>query len=1152
MSEKDFKASFPDIAWAGEDKVQNWPVSQEILSTGFDTEKSSKLQIPAGKLKPGWYLLKLTASDRFGETVESRAYFSTFANNGAGLPAPAACRHNQGISADGDDKFEPGESADLFFASSLKNQHVLLEMEKDGDLLLRKWLHVSVLHKETFAILETHRGNVNYSYSFARENRSFNSRGVLNIPWSNKDLTISYGTFRDKLAPGQEEEWVVTIKGPKNEKVAAELAVAMYDLSLDAFAANSWDLKPWPVSYAWNSCEPLGYNETVAEIPAYDDYAYIDGSINRYYQGLNWFDWNRYGLFNLFSPLEADQRVLSAIPMEITMKGKAAKSAAPAPAVAEAAEPGQASVESEAPPAKLDFSTVDVRTNLNETVFFYPQLMTDSAGNVVIRFTMNEALTKWKFLALAHTRELQTAISTREVVTSKDLMVAPNPPRFLRENDVFEFSAKVVNMTDTTLSGEAKLELVNALTGEKLDWTSLSSAPVQQRFTVAAGQSSPLFWKIKVPDVSVLPALEHTVIAIAGDFSDAERNAAPVLTNRMLVTESLPLPVKGGQTREFVFKSLKNSNSPTLKHEAFTLEFTQNPAWYAVQALPYLMEYPYECSEQVFSRYYANSLASTVANRYPKIKEVFDRWRSLQPAALESNLTKNEELKTALLEETPWVLEAQSETQRKNNIGLLFDLNTMSYRKESALAKLLESQRPSGAWSWFSGGPESWYITQHIAAGMGHLRKLGADAPRNQDASREMTRKAVSYCDQMLLKSYSELERLVKEGRAKWEDDHLDYMAIHYLYMRSFYAGEVETSPELDKAQRYYLDQAKKYWLDKGLSLEAMLALALHRAGETDHALKISKSLKERSLLSEDLGMYWKYPVGWWWHQAPVETHSLMIEVFNEIARDAASVENLKIWLLKNKQTNDWKTTKATSMAIYALLSTGENWLEDNQPVAITVGSPGGRQADNFNAAVKAAQLSAEAGTGYFKARVPGSAVSADLAEVRISNPNRVITWGAVYWQYFEQLDRIKSFEETPLKLQRKLFRVVNTPTGEVLETLNAGESFKVGDKIMVRIELRVDRDMEYVHMKDMRAGGFEPVNVLSSYNWQGGLGYFENTRDAATNFFFSWLPKGTYVFEYPLRATYRGDFSTGTTTIQCMYAPEFTSHSEGGRVTVE
>jgi len=323
---------------------------------------------------------------------------------------------------------------------------------------------------------------------------------------------------------------------------------------------------------------------------------------------------------------------------------------------------------------------------------------------------------------------------------------------------------------------------------------------------------------------------------------------------------------------------------------------------------------------------------------------------------------------------------------------------------------------------------------------------------------------------------------------------------------------------------------------------QGMLTLALHRNNDATTTTAMVKSFKGRALHNDEMGMYYKYDRGYYWYQLPIETHAMMIEVFDEVAKDTKAVDDLKVWLLKNKQTNNWKTTKATSAAVYALLSRGDNWLLDDTPVNIKMA---GKTID-----VDPSEM--EAGTGYFKKAWDGKSVKAEMGTVQVENPNNVVAWGAIYWQYFEDLDKITTFEETPLTLKKQLFKETNTARGPVIEPITATEKLEPGDKIKVRIELRVDRTMEYVHMKDMRASGFEPINVLSTYKWQDGLGYYESTRDASTNFFFSYLPKGTYVFEYPLRVNHKGDFSNGITTIQSMYAPEFTSHSEGVRVKVE
>ncbi|MDH3711388.1 MAG: hypothetical protein OER04_15950, partial [Cyclobacteriaceae bacterium] len=710
-------------------------------------------------------------------------------------------------------------------------------------------------------------------------------------------------------------------------------------------------------------------------------------------------------------------------------------------------------------------------------------------------------------------------------------------PRFFRENDYMTFSAKVTSMAEKALSGQARLEFFDALTMKPVDDLMNNENQVQD-FTVQAEQSVALEWSIEIPEG--LQALMYRIVAKADNFSDGEEMAIPVMTNRMLVTESLPLPIRGKQTKDFKFTKLANNTSTTLKHHRLTLEFTSNPAWYAVQALPYMMEYPYECTEQVFSRYYANSLASHIANAHPKIRRVFDTWKNIQPEALLSNLEKNQELKTALLEETPWVLQAQDESQRKRRLGLLFDLNRMADEQARALDKIRKAQYGNGGFPWFPGLPEDRYITQHIIAGMGHLDVLGVNEVRNDASNWNMVRSALNYLDGKMADDYRKLKALANKGRIKLSDNHLNATVIHYLYTRSYFK-DIKVDKNHEEALNYYLGQAKKYWLRENIYTQGMVALALHRFGESDSTEPIIKSLKERALHSDELGMYWKGSGGYYWYQAPIETQALMIEVFDEVAQDETAVEDLKVWLLKQKQTQDWKTTKATAEACYALLRRGTDLLIDEQLVAIKVGDETLDPRRNEDTQV-------EAGTGYFNTSWSGAEISAEMGNVQVSKQNDGVAWGALYWQYFEQLDKITP-AKTPLQLDKKLFKQLNTERGPVITPISDESELSLGDLIKVRIELRVDRNMEYVHLKDMRAAGFEPVNTLSSHKYQDGLWYYESTRDLATNFFIGYLPKGTYVFEYPLRVSQKGDFSNGITSIQSMYAPEFASHSEGIRV---
>ena len=465
-------------------------------------------------------------------------------------------------------------------------------------------------------------------------------------------------------------------------------------------------------------------------------------------------------------------------------------------------------------------------------------------------------------------------------------------------------------------------------------------------------------WTLTIPDD--VQAVQYKIVAKAGDFSDGEQNALPVLTNRMLVTETLPMWIRSNETRTFTLDKLKNNTSTTLKNHKLTLEITSNPAWYAVQALPYLMEYPYDCNEQTFSRYYANALASHIANSNPRIQEVFNQWKNTD--ALLSNLEKNEELKSILIQETPWLRDAQSETEQKKWIALLFDMNKMNNELNSAKRKLENNQMDNGAWPWFEGGRPNRYITQHIITGFGHLKQLNVSA----DDESQMIRKAITYLDGEFVQEYKDIRKYDKD--VDLSKDHLSYTQLHYLYMRSFFP-EIERSKEVKTITEYYQTQIQKYWLSRPLYAKGLMALVSHRVKDEKMATKILKSLKENSITNDELGMYWKEnKPSWFWYQAPVETQALMIEAFAEIDNDVKTIDNLKIWLLKNKQTNSWSTTKSTTDAVYALLLQGSDWLSVTDAVEVLVGN-------KKIAPSKLEDVKVEAGTGYYKTSWNGSEI---------------------------------------------------------------------------------------------------------------------------------------------------------------------------------
>jgi hypothetical protein len=1144
-SREEYYQHFPFDLFDDETNKFKWERSKEVFDVNFNTADKKTFTLDnLNKWKSGEYVLEIKALDASGQEVKEVSYFTVSAPSDKTIPTPQVS-YFQSVKMNA----EPGEKASLTIGTSDKKINVLYEVERDGELLSKQWITLSNEQRLLeVPITEADRGNVGIHYTFIKNNRLYTQSQTISVPFSNKNLEISFASFRDKLQPGQQEQWKILIKGKGAEKVAAEMVATLYDESLDEFRSNSWYANFFNAHYTrlgWNSSN--GFNIKNLAIYSKDWNPGHERSPNgAYFDSFNWFGYSFYDTYYRNSRygvggVALNKRMAkSELSESETMFDMAAAPAEEKESVAENDIKGNVPPINPPKPPAEDFSQVKVRTNFNETAFFYPHLKTNAEGEIIINFTIPEALTRWKMLGFAHTPDLKSGSIINHLVTQKELMVVPNQPRFFRENDKMIFAVKVSSLVDTELSGQAQLEFFDALTMKSVD-AQMKNSDKSKTFSLKPRQSANLEWSIEIPEG--VQAITYRVVAKAGNFSDGEEMTIPVVTNSMLVTESLPLPIRGEQTKEFKFEKLGNNKSTTLRHHRFTLEFTSNPAWYAIQALPYLMEYPYDCVEQTFSKFYANSIASHIANSNPRIKLVFDTWKNIQPDALLSNLEKNQELKSALLEETPWVLHAKDESQRKRNVGLLFDLNKMANEQERALDKIVKAQNSSGGFSWFPGFKEDRYMTQHIISGMGHLDVLGVRAVREEVRTWNMVTKALGYLDYQIKNDYERLKAQAKKGLIKLEDNHIGYSQIHYLYMRSYFK-DVNIPEDVNEAFTYYRGQAKKYWLGKGLYMEGMLALALHRFDDKVTPAAMIKSFSERALQSEEMGMYWKSERGYFWYQAPIETQALMIEVYDEVAKDVKLVEELKVWLLKQKQTQDWKTTKATTEACYALLRRGTDALASTKLVEIKVGN-------EVIDPTKREDMKVEAGTGYFKTAWTAAEINSGMGKITISKTDEGVAWGAAYWQYFEQLDKITA-AETPLKLSKQLFKQVNTDRGPVITPITEKSPLQLGDLVKVRIELRVDRDMEYVHLKDMRAAGFEPMSTLSTYRYQDGLVYYESTRDLATNFFIGYLGKGTYVFEYDLRVSQKGDFSNGITNIQCMYAPEFASHSEGIRVVVK
>ncbi len=1145
---KTFKEKFPTYEFDQEGDYKGWKVESTAQSGKFEVPNVATITLNnLNKWKPGIYKYTASTKDKNGALIEDITYFTVF-NTASKSPLAnevfKVTLLNKSV--------KPGEIAQVLLSTSEKHLNVYMTVDLKGKTVQEEWLHLKNEQKIIeFPVDEHHIGGFSIDLFVLKNNRMQQETVNVLVPEPAHNLSVTLESFRDKLLPGAEETWTFVIKNAQNEKVKAELLASLYDASLDElFTQNSFNLSLYkPYHYKVNWSAPIGFGkQRGGNINYYwNDYVSMP---YRSFPALNYFGYSTYSYFGGYrfaknALMDADDMQPGMQTVEMAADEIEAKEAPSAPmAVA-----GKAAFENEADNKPVvdentsETASLQVRKNFNETAFFYPQLHTNEAGEIRIQFNMPESLTKWKLIGLAHSTTLEIGQIEKELVTQKDLMVMPNMPRFLRETDTIVVSTKISNLLNENISGNVSIKLFDPVTNEEITGD-FEVFKVLQTFYIAPNGNTQVSWQLKVPDT--YSTVKYQIVARTDKHADGEENVLPILSNRMLVTEAMPMPISGVGSKTFQFEKLMQQKSTTLKHHNLSLEFNSNPAWYALQAMPYMMEYPYECAEQTFTRYYANAIATHLLNTKPRIKEVIKAWGQDSPDAFLSNLNKNEDLKELLLAETPWVLNANSESETKRNLSILLDLDRMEGELNKALTKTIQAQSNNGGWAWFPGMKENRYITQHIVTGLGHLDVLGIQDIKSDRKVRNMVVKGVNYLDQEIVKDFENVKKYHAETYLK--ENHLGYMQIQYLYMRSYFL-EINMNKKTEEAVQYYKTQAEKYWLTYNVYAKGMIGLAAKRMKMEALATSIHKSLKDNAIIQEEFGMYWKsYKIGYYWYQAPVETQALMIEFFNEM-EDNAAVEQLKMWLLKEKQTTHWKTTKQTSEAVYALLINGIDLLASEDLVNISIG---GKAIKYVKEDPKSPyEVIAEAGTGYIKTSWKAAEIKAKMGEVKVSKTNPGPAWGALYWQYFENLDKI-TFHETPLKLEKKIYQIKMTEKGEKLVPITVNHPIKIGDKVRVRIELRTDRNLEYVHMKDMRAAGLEPINVISTYHYRDGLGYYQATKDAGTNFFFDYIPKGTYVFEYDLRAAQLGSFSNGIATIQCMYAPEFTPHSEGIRVHIK
>ena len=1079
------------------------------------TVEANKSFVPEAiyALPSGNYRLKLSAKDTQGRECTASKNFLLFSLNDKRPPFVITdWFYQDGL------EFDAASPATIYIGSSEKNVYLLYDVFAGNKRLESKRIQLSdSVISFRFPYKKEYGDGILVSMAFVKDGRLYSHNARIMKPAPEKKLQLKWTTFRDKLRPGQQEEWKLTVLYPDGRPAEAEMLATMYDASLDKiYSAHKLDF-----GVDFHYVVPLTYWNTSYMRNAY---LYVDFPLKRFRA----------------VPLEYSELIIpSTGRMEAVVVGYGGspratltgalkirgRSAANAVMNQEAVTDmvlqeemvetsAQEKVEMGSSEELAETGDIQIRENFAETAFFYPQLRTNETGEVSISFVLPESLTRWKFMGLAHTQNVDYGKIEATATASKEFMLQPNMPRFVRVGDKANIAASLMNLSDKGVKGTVRMELFNPET-EKVFYSQ------KQKFDMKGGETGHVNFAFEVSDKYAVMACR--MVADGDTFSDGEQRYIPVLTDKQWVTETVPLNVNGEGVHTFSLENLFNKHSKTASEQRLTVEFTAHPAWYAVQALPVVANPQNEDALSWATAYYAHSLAACIVKENPRIKQVFDSWKA-QGGTKEtfmSNLHKNQELKNILLAETPWLTEATNEAEQKQRIATLFDLNTMNSGLAVSVEKLRELQNGDGAWSWYKGMQGSRYVTTQV---MEMLVRLNALTPHDADSRMQpMIQKGFEYLGKQAAEEYKSMKEAEKKGAVGIRPSE---QVLRYLYICAL-DGK---APVDEKVNRYFIDKLSGEGKELTIYGKALGAIILQQAGKVAEAKLFMQSLMEYSVVTDEMGRYFDTPkarYSWFSYKIPTEVAAM--EAIQRITKDTKAIDEMKRWLLKQKQTQTWETPIATADAVYVLMATGtSDLLANTGGVEITLGK-------------EVIRTPADDAIGYIKKTVIGDVMN--IKKVRVDKEGTGMGWGAVYAQYLESMDQIGE-QGNGLSVSRQLYK------GD--EALNESAPLKVGDKITVRLTVKADRDMDFVQIKDDRAACMEPLQAVSGFRWSNGLGYYQATKDASTQFFIDQMRKGTYVIEYQVYVNRTGEYQTGIATVQSAYAPEFGGHTGGYRVMVE
>ena len=1090
------------------------PVAYYIYKVGAEGKKGA--QVLEGKMQSntafvpkdiyalpsGKYRIELKTFDDHQHECKAESDFTLFSVNDRKVPYPTTAwlYHDSEV-------FAEGQPVTCYAGTSEKDVYLLVDIYNNQGRLKSERIYLNdEIRKFTFHYQKEYGDGLEVNFSIIRNGRLYVEDAYIRLAEPDKHLNLSWKTFRNHLRPGNQEEWIMKITDKDGRPAKANLMAMMYDAALDDIYVRHQHhrlsfVRRWIGGYAhfgigdhWMNAEmkfPFTSESTGFDFMSSDLYS-------------------RLLKLNLYGRPYARNGVVE---LKSKVYSVGAQNAPLTDAVFEEEIVVESTEESRLipVPAEQNGTTLSVlRDNFNETAFFYPVLRTDSAGEASISFTLPDALTEWNFMAYAHTQNMDYGMLTEKVKASKPFMVQPNMPRYVRVGDKSVFAASLINLSDSVLCGGVKITLVDPLT-DKVVYA--DSRP----FTVGAKQTGVVDFTYRTDALHDL--LVFRIEAQSNGFSDGEQHYLPVLSDRELITETIPVQLDGPETVSLSLNHLFNDGSSTATHRHLTVELTANPDWYAVQALPYMSAPSSENAISWAVAYYANAMAMHIVDANPGIRKAVQMWNLKDDKnGLLSQLEHNRELKQILLEESPWLADALTETEQKHRMALLFDLNSMAAHQQAVIRRLSALQLADGSWPWYQGMSGSLYITTQIVEYMARLRSMGIVL--NQDAQRMCTN-AFSYLERQARKEYE----YKRDHKPSGQPFTLSEMTLRYLYICSVDKFLFDTSDQ--KMNQWLIHSMLGRSAEYTIYGKALMAIIMHENGHPDEAAILLRSLREYAVYGKDMGRHYNSHNAYYsFRDTRIPTQVAVMEAIGRIDRNDEELNQMKQWLLKQKQVQMWRTPTASADAIHAMLCMGEKRLAVRSRMKATIG----RQT-----IITPADL-----IGYAKQSVQ----DVNVKRITISKTGRGISWGAVYAQCKDKVSAIKAYQSKGLAIERTLLK-----DGQPMADATA---LHAGDKLTVRLTVSVDRDMDFVQIEDRRAACLEPLEQLSGYRWKGGLGYYAVTHDASTQFFIDRVRQGTYSIEYTVLVDRSGVYHMGTASIQCAYAPEFAAHTDGGFLKVE